>query len=158
ELRILRDPQIWMHMNRLDAHTLYPPGALLVFGAWWRVVGDSIIGFKALFVACNFVGAALLVRLLKRLGQSPKRVLIFLWNPLLIFEIAHAGHLDALYLPLVIGALLLRAVGAREHADWRYEAAIGLLMGLAVLTKLYPAMLLPPLWSVRDSCGQRRWR
>src|SRR5713226_1690419 len=71
ELASLRDPDIWMRMNRLDATTIYPPGAQLVFAAWWRIVGDSVVGFKALFVACSFMCAALLAHLLKRLGEAP---------------------------------------------------------------------------------------
>ncbi|MCC7207212.1 MAG: hypothetical protein IT323_07900, partial [Anaerolineae bacterium] len=46
----------------------------------------------------------------------------------------------------------------QESVDGRYEAAIGVLLGLAALTKLYPAFLAAPLWSVRDAQGRRRWR
>jgi alpha-1,6-mannosyltransferase len=158
ELTNLRDAQIWAHMNRPAATTLYPPGAQLVFAAWWRVVGDSIFAFKALFVSCIVVCGALLVQLLKSVGEAPAKVLIFLWNPLLIFEIAHSGHVDALYLPFVVGALLARAVSPPYRADWRYEALIGILLGLAILSKLYPAILFVPLWAVRDCQGRRHWR
>ena len=57
----------------------------------------------------EFAGAWLLVRLLKFFGQPPERVLIYLWSPLLIFEVAHAGHVDGVVLPLLILALWARS-------------------------------------------------
>ncbi|HLY26469.1 MAG TPA: glycosyltransferase 87 family protein, partial [Aggregatilineales bacterium] len=158
ELILLRDAEIWARMNRRGATTIYPPGAQLVFAIGWRLVGDSILAFKILFVCASFICAALLVQLLKRLGQAPERVILFLWGPLLIFEIAHSGHVDALYLPLIVAALLVRAASPADRVEWRYEGALGILIGLAILVKLYPAILVPPLWALRDSQGKRRWR
>lgn len=158
ELAALRDDTIWGHMNRISAITIYPPGAQMVYAALWRVVGDSIVGFKLFMVACALVSGWLLVHLLRRLGERPARVLLLLWHPLVIFEIAHAGHVDALYLPLIIGALLLRITAPPDRVSARYEIGIGLLLGAATLVKLYPVMLLVPLWSVRDVQGKRRGR
>jgi alpha-1,6-mannosyltransferase len=158
ELAYLRDTLIWGHMNRPSAVTVYPPGAQMVFAVLWHLFADSVFAFKVAMVVCVLMSGALLVQLLYVLGQRPERVIIFLWSPLLVFEIAHSGHVDALYLPCVIGALLLRASAPVEKTNIRYEASIGFLLGVAVLTKLYPAILLVPLWSVRDAHGCRRWR
>ncbi|MBA3870760.1 MAG: DUF2029 domain-containing protein [Anaerolineae bacterium] len=158
ELSYLRDDAIWKRMNRPDAITIYPPGAQLIFALTWRIIPDSIAAFKLVFIAATLLAGWLLVRLLNALGQPPERVLIFLWNPLLIFEIAHAAHVDALYLPLIIGAFIIRAHSVSKGANWRYEVGIGLLLGLATLVKLYPVMLAVCLWSVRDTDGKRRWR
>jgi hypothetical protein len=154
----LRDPAIWGHMNRINAVTIYPPGAQITFAVLWRIVGDSIIGFKLFMVLCVLACGWLLAHLLRAFGERPERVLIFLWSPLVIFEIAESGHVDALYLPLVVGAMLVRAVAPTDRVSTKHEALIGFLLGVATLTKLYPAMLIAPLWSVRDSGGQRRWR
>ena len=93
-----------------------------------------------------------------KLGERPERVLIFLWSPLAVIEIAHSVHVDAVYLPLIVGAMLLRATAPPDRVNPWSEIGIGVLLGAAVLTKLYPAILLVPLWSVRDSEGRRRWR
>ncbi len=158
ELAALRDEAIWARMNRLDAVTVYPPGAEMVYALLWRVVGDSILGFKLFMVLCVLVCGWLLIHLLKLLGERPARVLLLLWHPLMIFEIAHAGHVDALYLPLIVGAMLLRAAAPPHRVSARYEVGIGFLLGAAALVKLYPVMLLVPLWNVRDAQGERRWR
>jgi hypothetical protein len=158
ELETLRDADIWQSMNRPDAVTIYPPGAQMIFAATWRIFPDSVAGMKLVLIGATLAGGWLLVRLLRAGGQPPERALIYLWNPLLIFEIAHAAHVDALYLPLIIGAFLLRARAPADRADWRYEAGIGVLLGLGVLVKLYPAILAPCLWSVRTADGRRQWR
>jgi len=158
ELTYLRDDLIWSNINRPRAVTIYPPGAQIVFAATWRVFPDSVVGMKLVMVAATLLAGWLLVKLLRALNQPPERVLIFLWNPLLMFEVAHAAHADALYLPLIVGAFLLRAHSPSDRVSWRHEAGIGILLGLATLIKLYPAMLVIPLWSLRDESGKRRWR
>lgn len=158
QLARLRDDAIYPYMNRPQAVTIYPPGAQIAFAAIWRIFPDSIVGFKLVFIAAVLAGGVLLVALLRTLGQPPERVLIYLWNPLLIFEIAHAVHVDALYLPVIIAAFLVRAQSPRDRVDWRCEAGIGVLLGIAVLLKLYPAILAVCLWSVRDSDGRRSLR
>ena len=74
----------------------------------WRIVGNSVTGFKIAFVIAELIGALLLMKLLRVFDQPIERVLIYLWSPLLIYEVAHAGHVDGLMLPLadrrVLGA------------------------------------------------------
>lgn len=153
ELAHLRDSEIWARMNRLDARTIYPPFAQMTYALTWRIFPDSVLGFKIMFIGCTFVAGLLLVRLLPFFGLPPERVLIFLWSPLLIWETAHAAHVEVLYLPFLIGAFLLRARGLPKR-----EGFIGFLLGIATLTKLIPIILAPPLWSVRNEAGRRRWR
>jgi hypothetical protein len=64
-------------------------------------------------------------------------VLIYLWSPLLVFEVAQAGHVDGLMLPLLAAACLARV---RERPVW-----VGVFLGAATLVKLFPALLLPAL-------------
>ena len=86
--------------------------------------------------------------LLRALGRSPVRVLIYLWSPLLAFETAHAAHMDGLILPLLVGAWWARV---KER-----DSLVGILLGLATAMKFYPALLLPALW--RPSHPQQSWR
>ncbi len=131
------DPAIWPHINRQDAVTVYPPGAQLAFAAVWRAVGDSVTGFKGAFVLAELLGGLLLLGLLRALNQPLERVLLYLWSPLLVFEVAHAGHVDGLLLPLLILALWARV----KNRPW----LLGLALGAATLVKLFPLILVPAL-------------
>ena len=94
------------------------------------------------------LAGVLLLGLLRDLGLSPARALIYLWSPLLAFETAHSAHVDGLLLPLLVGAWWARV---REH-----DGLTGFLLGIAAAMKLYPALLLPFLWRPRHPQG--RWR
>ncbi len=162
ELAHLRDDAIWKNMNRPEAVTIYPPFAQVVYAITWRIFPDSVLGFKAVMILATLLAGWLLVLLLKHLDMSPLCVLILLWNPLLIFETANAGHVDALALPLITGACLAVAATFRRRAQglraiWP-DALVGVLLGLATLVKLYPAALVGPLWARRDADGRRQLR
>jgi hypothetical protein len=141
ELAALRQPPVyqtlWRHINRKDAVTVYPPGAQLTFAGLWRLVGDSVTGFKAALVLAETAGAVVVLGLLRAFQLPPERVLIYLWSPLLVFEVAQAGHVDGLMLPLLAAACLARV---RERPAW-----VGVFLGAATLVKLFPALLLPAL-------------
>jgi hypothetical protein len=145
ELAHLRDEAIWPMINRKGAVTVYPAGAELAYAAIWRLWPDSVRWYQAVMAAGGVLAGVLLVGLLLALGRSPLAVLIYLWSPLVIFETAHSAHVDGLVLPFLVGAWL-----AHVH---RREALTGLLLGAATALKLYPVLLLPILWRVRDSDG-----
>ena len=104
ELFGLRDRSVWRFINRKSVVTVYPPAAELLFALSWRIRPDSVRWFQALAAGMALLAGALLIGLLRDLNRSPTRVLIYLWSPLLIFETAHAAHLDGLILPLLVGA------------------------------------------------------
>ncbi|MBI5563635.1 MAG: DUF2029 domain-containing protein [Chloroflexi bacterium] len=128
------DAAVWPNINRKSVVTVYPPGAQLAFAAIWRIVGDSVIGFKAMFVLAELIGAWVLLKLLRFFNQPPERLLIYLWSPLLIFEVAHAGHVDGLMLPLLCLAFYARVTDR--------PGLLGVSLGLATSIKLFPALLL----------------
>ena len=144
----LRDSAIWSRVGWKPYPTIYPAGAELVFAAAWRIWPDNVHWFQAIMVAADLIAGVLLVFLLRALGRSPLAVLIYLWNPLVIFEVAHAAHADALVLPLLVAALLARVKGR--------PALTGVLLGLAASMKLFPVLLLPALWQWKDERGTRR--
>ncbi len=148
ELRTLRDTKIWKYINRKDAITVYPPAAQMVYAALWRVLPDNVRWFQIVIAGGALLGGGLLVGLLQALGQSPARLIIYLWSPLLLFETAHAAHLDGLILPLLIGAWWARLKNR--------DVLLGLLLGLATALKFYPALLFPALW--RPNHPQARWQ
>jgi len=131
------DRTVWRYINRKPAVTVYPPGAQIAYAGIWRVVGDSVTGFKTAFVVAEMIGGIVLIRLLRRFGQPPERALIYLWSPLLVFDVAHAGHVDGLMLPLLIAAFWARVTDRPK--------LLGVMLGAATLVKLFPALVLPAL-------------
>ncbi len=148
ELETLRDGEVWRHINRKHAVTVYPPGAELAYALLWRIRPDSVRWFQIAAALGGLLAGGLLVGLLRAAGRSAARVLIFLWSPLLVFETAHAAHVDGLVLPLLVAAWWARV---RER-----DGLVGVALGLATAVKFYPAILLPALWRPRHSRG--RWQ
>ena len=138
----LRDTEIFPRLNRPWLPTIYPPAAQMFFALSTTVFPDSISGMKALMMLFDLATLLLLIRLLKTTGSDPDRVLVYAWSPLVLFELAGSGHVEALMLPFVLLALL---------ACQRDKSILaGAALGMATLLKLYPAVLLPALWRRRD--------
>jgi hypothetical protein len=72
---------------------------------------------------------------LARSGLDPARAIVFAWHPLVIFEGAHSGHIEAMYIAFLALALL---AWSREKST-----LTGVALALATLVKFYPALLLP---------------
>jgi hypothetical protein len=137
----LRDDVVYPNMNRRDsARTIYPPVAEALFFAITRI-HDSVFAMRLAMVLFEAVAIAGTVVLLGWLSLPPARVLLFAWHPLAIWEIASSGHLDAVVLAAMAGALLAQHRG-------RSRLAV-VLVALGGLVKLYPFALLPVFW--------RRW-
>ncbi|MBE7555450.1 MAG: DUF2029 domain-containing protein [Anaerolineales bacterium] len=148
ELAHLRDEVVWPHINRKASVTIYPPATELTYALLWRIRPDNVRWFQIVMAASGLLAGGLLIGLLQALGRSPSRVLIYLWSPLLVFETAHAAHVDGLLLPLLVGAWWARV---KER-----DSLVGVLLGLATAMKFYPALLVPALW--RPQHPQGRWR
>lgn len=146
ELRALRDEgtgaeAIYPNINRADfAPTIYPPAAQAIFAAV-GLVWPTIWGMKAAMLLFDLLGIGGALLLLRAAALPLERVLILAWNPLVVWEFAGAGHIDA----AALGLSGLALVAAAR----RYPAAAGLALAGAVLCKLLPAALAPALW--------RRW-
>lgn len=116
------------------ARTPYPPGAQLFF----RLVvslHDSSRAMKAALVFCDLMTMIVLWRWLLVTGRSEWLTLVYAWNPLVVLEVAHSGHIDA------VGALWIAASAywlARQRTSLSVVAFV-----LAVTTKLLPIVLLP---------------
>ena len=137
-LAFLRDLNIYPNINRRTyAHTIYPPGAQMLFLLITRF-GGSVLCMKTGMVALEALTIWPLVRLLQALGLRREQVLIYAWHPLLFWEVASSGHVDGAALPLIVLALLLRLR--------RKPAATGLALAAATLIKLYPIALFPALF------------
>ncbi len=129
-LTALRDEVVFPHVNRPEAHTIYPPGAQVLFAA----MPYDLPLVRLVFIALDLVTAWLVARLLGHIGQDPARAILYAWSPLAIYEVGNASHIDAVMLPLLVGGTWALVAGRARLAGWLWGGAASL--------KLYPALAL----------------
>jgi succinate dehydrogenase hydrophobic anchor subunit len=144
ELSPLRDPVIHPEINRPTKRTIYPPGAQATFTLMAAIAPNSVVAWRLFLFGCEVATAVLLLGLLRRMAVPATSVLLYAWAPLAVFEGVQAGHVDFVMLPALLLALLWRQEG--------HMARAGAALGVAVLLKLYPAVLLSA-W-----CRRAEWR
>jgi len=142
QLSFLRDSAIYPRINYPNLPTIYPPIAQLFFALVYRLGANSLVFMKTVIVILDMIAVFLIARLLNVLKISPLRSIIYAWNPLVILEFAHSGHIDVLAVLFLVAAVLalLR----------RRPGASGFFLALATLAKFYPALLLPLFFKKRD--------
>ncbi len=137
----LRDETIYPKINRREyAHTIYRPGAEMVYFLATRV-SERVTWMKTVMVGFEVFAIWGLLQLLASFNLSGQRVLIFAWHPLLVWEIAGSGHVEAAAIAFIVLALL-----ARRR---RWDSVTGAALAGATLIKLFPIILLPAMY--------RRW-
>ncbi len=134
ELAPLRDPTIHPEINRPTKRTVYPPGAQATFALVAAIAPNSILAWRLFLLGCEIASGILLLRLVRRMAVPPAAIVLYAWAPLAVFEGVQAGHLDFAMLPPLLLALAWRQEGRMARA--------GASLGIAVLLKLYPAVLL----------------
>jgi hypothetical protein len=130
----------WERIGHREVETVYPPLAVAAFSIAARLP-RPVLAWKAMLAIVDLVSCALLLALARARGVPAGRCLAYAWNPLVALEVAGMGHVDALgVMPLVAGALCLIEPARRPV---RSSAAAGAALGLAILTKLVPVLLVP---------------
>jgi hypothetical protein len=145
-LAFLRDAMVFPNINRANyAHTIYPPAAEMIFFLSSSIAGilhiPPVFGMKLSMVFLEGIGIWGMVRLLEQAGLARARILIYVWNPLPVWEFAGNGHVDAIAVCFIALALL---AACRQSSGLSAAA-----LAAATLTKFLPVILLPALW--------RRW-
>jgi len=134
----LRDETIYPKINRRDyARTIYPPVVEAIYFLTTRL-SESVTWMKATMVGFEAVGIWAIIQLLASFGLPSQRILIYAWHPLVIWEFAGSGHLDAIAIALF--ALALHA--SRKKA----EVAAAVELACATLVKFFPLALFPALY------------
>jgi hypothetical protein len=140
-------------LNRPGVRTIYPPLAEAWFTAVYWVGG----GWQARYKPFQLAGFAtelgsltLIVLLLRKRKRDPRWVALYALSPIPVMEAVNNAHVDGLAVLLVLASLL--AVGTRPGPGrvppghlGRRAALAGLLVGGAILVKLYPAAVMVPL-------------
>jgi alpha-1,6-mannosyltransferase len=114
--------------------TPYPPAAQLFFRTVVSI-HDSTLAMKLALVFCDVLTMIVLWRWLLVTGRSEWLTLTYAWNPLVVLEISHSGHIDAL------GALWI--VAAAFWLSRRRTLLASIAFVLAIATKLLPVVLAP---------------
>ena len=134
----LRDDRIYPNINRREyARTIYPPVAEGVFLLITRI-SESVTWMKAAMVGFEAITVWALIQLLVSFGFARQRVLIYAWHPLVVWEFAGSGHLDAMMIAFIALALL-------AHRK-RRETLTVVLLACATCVKLFPAALFPAFY------------
>ncbi len=139
-LKFLREPNqdLFDNINRRDyAHTIYPPAAQFLFYLI-TFINPTVTFMKTAMVLFEGLTLYAIVKLLHQFGLRREQALLYAWCPLLIWEIGSSGHLDSAAMAFIALALLARYR--------RLPVATGLFLGLAIMVKLYPIVLLPALF------------
>ncbi len=136
--------------------TVYPPAAQVSFalGAW--LSGWSWQGQRWVLVALDLAVLLMLIALLRAADRPSHWVLLYAWNPLVLKEISNSCHVDALVAVFILATLWM-LYRHRRNPSLRTAVPAGAFLGLAVLAKIYPLILLPAL--AGGLLGKRgKWR
>jgi alpha-1,6-mannosyltransferase len=150
DLARLRDDAIYPNINRNNyAPTIYPPVAQMLFLLANRV-GETVLAVKLVFVVVEAVGIGALLLILRTAGEPREHILLYVWHPLPIWEIAGSGHIDAAIVAFVALALAAAVDGRRAWS--------GAALAAATLVKFFPLVLVPALWRpAKSNRGDWRW-
>jgi hypothetical protein len=158
--------QNFSRISYSDVPTIYPPVALVSFRVAYAIGGWSWDGLRLFYVSAYFLGAWFVILALTSRGadrSSPiapcscdasHAAFLLAWCPLIIKEVGNSAHVDALVI-LFFGALILLLT--RATAGIGTAAIAGVLLALATLSKLYPAMLLPLVVAYFFNVSARRF-
>lgn len=146
----LDTPEAELVLSRIgfpEIPTVYPPAAQASFavGAW--LSGWNWQGQRWVSIALDLVVLSLLVALLRAAERPSQWALLYAWNPLVLKEISNSCHVDVLVAVFILATLWMMC-RYRRNPLLRTAVSAGALLGLAVLAKIYPLILLPALAAV----------
>lgn len=135
-------------INRPTVHTIYPPVAEAYFLAvHYEPDGStSTLPIQATTAAFAVLTTVLLLYGLRRLRRDIRMAALWSWCPTVALEAGNNAHVDVVAVAFALGALLLLATARGT----RRTIAGGVLLGLAVATKVTPALVIPAVL-------KRRW-
>lgn len=157
----LREPWLWpeerpcplayrpegcTRINRSWVHTIYPPVAEAWFAGIYRLAGIDARHkpWQVAGLITDVMVVALLIVALRRRGRDSRWAALYALCPAPVLEIVNNGHVDGLAILLSVAALTVASPPVDGRSRWsteRRELVAGGLVGLAVLVKLFPVLL-----------------
>jgi len=152
-------PQACTRINRSWAHTIYPPVAEAWFAAVYRLtgIGARYKPWQVAGLVTDVAAVALLMVGLRRRGRDPRWAALYALSPAAVLEVVNNGHVDGLAIVLSLAALAVASPpegGASRLPVGARQLLAGALVGLAILVKLYPALLVPAI-AAAPAAGRR---
>lgn len=132
---------LYRHIDWNHVPTLYPPLALALFALAAAIDAHSLLATKVVLLLGDVTTLVLMLAILKTRRLPAGRAALYAWNPLVITEFAHSGHVDAWANAALLGAIL--ALEAKR------PLRCGFALAAATLLKLYP-LALAPVFFVRS--------
>jgi hypothetical protein len=109
ELDRFKDAEFYQNYDHKSEFTPYPPFSQLFFTISYFIFNANITGMKSLLSVFDILNGALIILLILKIRgdtfQAFQGALIYLWNPLVIIEFSHSGHIDALAIFLTLLSL-----------------------------------------------------
>ncbi len=135
-------------INRPTVPTIYPPVAEAYFLTVYYLhpADDSSVPIQAAAAAVAVLVTVLLLIGLGRLGRDVRMAALWAWCPTVILEAGNSAHVDVVAVALTAAAILALATARTT----RRTVAGGILLGLAIATKMTPVLTVPALL-------RRRW-
>ncbi len=135
-------------INRPTVHTIYPPVAEAYFlGVHIEPGGStSTTPIQATTAGFAVLTTILLLFGLRRLRRDIRMAALWSWCPTVALEAGNNAHVDVVAVAIALAALLLLATAQSRSRT----IAGGALLGLAIATKLTPALAVPAVL-------RRRW-
>jgi len=135
-------------INRPTVPTIYPPVAEAYFlGVYYlHPADDSSTPIQAATALAAMLVTVLLLFGLGRLGRDVRMAALWSWCPTVALEAGNNAHVDVIAVGLVAAAIGVLATARTT----RRTVLGGILLGLAIATKLTPALTVPALL-------RRRW-
>jgi hypothetical protein len=135
-------------INRPTVPTIYPPVAEAYFLAvhYLPTASDSSTPIQATTALVAVLITVLLLFGLRRLGRDIRMAALWSWCPTVILEAGNSAHVDVVAVAITTAAILVLATARTT----RRTVLGGVLLGLAIATKMTPALTVPALL-------RRRW-
>ena len=135
-------------INRPTVPTIYPPVAEAYFLGvhYLPTASDSAKPIQATTALVAVLITVLLLFALGRLGRDVRMAALWSWCPTVALEAGNSAHVDVVAVGIATVAILVLAT-ARTRAR---TALGGVLLGLAIATKMTPALIVPAVL-------RRRW-
>jgi hypothetical protein len=137
-------------INRPDVPTIYPPVAEAWFTAVAAVTPWSA-GTRGLQWAGALLALAVMIGLglvLRRRHGTPLAAVYWGWAPPVVLETGNNAHVDVVAAALIVAAMLVL-----DRPNARRQLGGGILIGLAIATKIIPLLVLPAVAVIRRGRG-----
>jgi alpha-1,6-mannosyltransferase len=130
-------PELYNRMNSINFYSPYPPLLQYIWGMTANATGDPTL-LRSFWICIDVLSVWLLYQLLQIFAKPKWTVLLYAWNPLILFEGIGQLHPEL----LLVTTILLFFYSVQKQ--WMYAA--GFSLGMAICTKLWPLFIIPLLF------------